>query len=69
MCNLSSAIEERGNKQGFERGDKQGFERGTHQTKKDIVFELKNMLSIEEIAKVTKLPVEDVKKILSETQE
>ena len=98
MCNLSSAIEERGikrgfergdkqgfergnkqgfergnkqgfergNKQGFERGDKQGFERGTRQTKKDIVFELKNMLSIEEIAKVTKLPVEDVKKILSE---
>ena len=46
-------------KTGVERGRKEGIERG----RKDIILSmLKSGMSIEQIAEITKEPVEDIKK-------
>ncbi len=50
---------ERGRKEGIEQGIEQGIERG----RKDIILSmLKSGMSIEQIAKIIKEPVEDIKK-------
>lgn len=58
MCNLSYDIEKRGEK----RGEKLGIAK----EKRATVKSLDGRLPIEEIAEVTRLTVEEVKKILSE---
>ena len=51
---------ERGRKEGMERGRKEGIEQG----RKDIIFSMfKSGMSIEQIAKITKEPAEDIKKL------
>ncbi len=64
MCNLSSAVFERGDKHGFERGTKNGI----LQTKREMILGLKEKLSVDEIAQLVKFPVDEVKRIIDEGQ-
>ena len=51
-------------KTGVERGRKEGIEQGIERGRKDIILSmLKSGMTIEQIAEITKEPVEDIKKL------
>ena len=60
MCNLSEGIEQRGIEKGIEKGIAQGREQMANET---VIEMLKGKMSVDMIARFTKLTVEQVKEI------
>ena len=60
MCNLSAGLIERGEERGFKRGEESGFKRGKEEM---IVQMLKENLPIEQISRITKLPIAKLQEI------
>lgn len=55
---------ERGRREGIERGRREGIECGRKEGRRDIILSmLKSGMSTEQIAEITKEPVEDIKKL------
>ena len=74
MCDVAQRLEnrgiEKGIKQGIEQGIKQGIEQGIEQgIKKNVMNMHKKDYPLEEIAEITEITVEDVKKIIAEIVE
>ncbi|MBR1413832.1 MAG: hypothetical protein IJ574_04100 [Bacilli bacterium] len=56
---------ERGEKRGFERGEKIGIERGKNTARIEIAKDmLKDTQDLSYIAKLTKLPIKEIKKLI-----
>ena len=59
-CNLSAGLIERGEERGFKRGEESGFKRGKEEL---TVQMLKENLPIEQISRITKLPIAKLQEI------
>ena len=66
MCDVAQRLENRGIEKGIKQGIEQGIEQGI---KKNVMNMHKKDYPLEEIAEITEITVEDVKKIIAEIVE